>query len=416
MTAPTPQQLQDLALDLQVELRKLEHLVEGLASLGPVAVDPLRVDAAALRLQSLYTGIERCLVQISRVLNGGSPPRSGRPCSAPRPSPRFRSCCASAIWCATSTPMSFKPNRWSACSARGLRCGRACGKTWSASEAGCWRPPRAEPGAAGESPDSSPIRSPSRLPPMLLDLRGKKALVTGIANNKSIAWGIAQQLHAAGAELGVTYLPDEKGRFEGKVRDLTAPLAPTLFEPLNVQDPAQIEAVFARVAESWGSLDVLVHCLAFAGKEELIGDYSAISPEGFARALEVSAYSLAPLCRYAKPLFNDGASVITLSYLGAERAIPNYNVMGVAKAALEASVRYLAAELGPEKQVRVNAISAGPIRTLDMIHNVEGKAPLRRTVTQEEVGSTAAFLASPLASGITGQVIYVDAGYCITGM
>jgi enoyl-[acyl-carrier-protein] reductase (NADH) len=138
----------------------------------------------------------------------------------------------------------------------------------------------------------------------------------------------------------------------------------------------------------------------------------------------VSAYSLAPLCRYAKPLFNEGGSVITLSYLGAERAIPNYNVMGVAKAALEASVRYLAAELGPQKQVRVNAISAGPIRTLassaiggilDMIHNVEAKAPLQRTVTQEEVGSTAAFLASPLASGITGQVMYVDAGYCITG-
>jgi enoyl-[acyl-carrier protein] reductase I len=151
-----------------------------------------------------------------------------------------------------------------------------------------------------------------------------------------------------------------------------------------VQEPAQIEAVFARIGEQWGSLDVLVHCLAFAGKEELIGDYSAISPEGFARALEVSAYSLAPLCRFAKPLFNDGASVITLSYLGAERAIPNYNVMGVAKAALEASVRYLAAELGPGKQVRVNAISAGPIRTL--------------------------------AGGITGQVIDVDAGYCITGM
>ena len=144
-----------------------------------------------------------------------------------------------------------------------------------------------------------------------------EGLVTGIANNKSIAWGIAQQLHAAGAELGVTYLPDDKGRFEGKVRELTAPLAPTLFEPLNVQDPAQIEAVFAKVKEQWGQIDVLVHCLAFAGKDELIGDYSNISPEGFARALEVSAYSLAPLCKHAKPLFSEGGSVITLSYLGA---------------------------------------------------------------------------------------------------
>jgi enoyl-[acyl-carrier protein] reductase I len=260
---------------------------------------------------------------------------------------------------------------------------------------------------------------------MLLDLSGKKALVTGIANNRSIAWGIAQQLKAAGAELAITYLPDEKGRFEAKVKELTEPLKPTLFEPLDVQNPAQIEALFQSISKSWGCLDVLIHCLAFAGKEELVGDYSAISPEGFSRALEVSSYSLAPLCRYAKLLFNPGASVITLSYLGAERAIPNYNVMGVAKAALEASVRYLAAELGPEKQVRVNAISAGPIRTLassaiggilDMIHNVEAKAPLRRTVSQEEVGSTAAFLASPLASGITGQVIYVDAGYCINGM
>ena len=260
---------------------------------------------------------------------------------------------------------------------------------------------------------------------MLLDLNDKKILVTGIANNRSIAWGIAQQLKAAGADIGVTYLPDEKGRFESKVRDLTAPLKPSLFLPLNVQDQAQIADVFSAVEKQWGQLDGLVHCLAFAGKDELIGDYSATTAEGFARALEISAYSLAPLCKHAKPLFSKGAGVITLTYLGADRAIPNYNVMGVAKAALEASVRYLSAELGPEKQVRVNAISAGPIRTLassaiggilDMIHNVEEKAPLRRTVTQTEVGNAATFLLSDMASGISGQTIYVDAGYCINGM
>ncbi len=260
---------------------------------------------------------------------------------------------------------------------------------------------------------------------MLLDLRGKKILVTGIANNRSIAWGIAQQLKAAGAEIGVTYLPDEKGRFESKVRELTKPLEPSLFEPLNVQDTGQIENVFKEISTKWGQLDGLVHCLAFAGKEDLIGDYSSTSQEGFARALEISAYSLAPLCKFAKPLLSEGAGIVTLSYLGAERAIPNYNVMGVAKAALEASVRYLSAELGPEKQIRVNAISAGPIRTLassaiggilEMIHNVEEKAPLKRTVTQKEVGNTAAFLLSDLSSGISGQTIYVDAGYCINGM
>tara|TARA_Y100001968_G_C19270371_1_gene673923 strand:+ start:127 stop:909 length:783 start_codon:yes stop_codon:yes gene_type:complete len=260
---------------------------------------------------------------------------------------------------------------------------------------------------------------------MLLDLTGKKVLVTGIANNRSIAWGIAQQLTAAGAEIGVTYLPDDKGRFEAKVKELTAPLKPTLFLPLNVQNQEQIESVFNEIQTQWGQIDGLVHCLAFAGKEELIGDFSATSSEGFSRALEISAHSLGALCKHAKPLFSEGAGVVTLTYLGSDRAIPNYNVMGVAKAALESSVRYLSAELGPEKQVRVNAISAGPIRTLassaiggilEMIHNVEEKAPLRRTVTQNEVGNTAAFLISDLSSGISGQTIYVDAGYCINGM
>ena len=159
---------------------------------------------------------------------------------------------------------------------------------------------------------------------MLLDLTGKKILVTGIANNRSIAWGIAQQLKAAGAELGITYLPDDKGRFEAKVRELTAPLEPSLFLPLNVQDADQMAEVFGEIKEKWGVLDGLVHCLAFAGKEELIGDYSATTAEGFARSLDISAYSLAPLCAHAKPLFSEKAGVITLSYLGAERAIPNY--------------------------------------------------------------------------------------------
>ena len=201
---------------------------------------------------------------------------------------------------------------------------------------------------------------------MLLDLSGKKALVTGIANNRSIAWGIAQQLHLAGAELAITYLPDEKGRFEAKVRELTAPLNPGLFLPMDVQSPDQMEAVFQQLESQWGQLDILVHCLAFANKADLMGDFSDTTAQGFRIALDISTYSLISLClcRLAKPLFSQGASVITLTYLGAERAVPNYNVMGLAKAALEASVRYLAAELGPEKQVRVNAISAGPIRTL----------------------------------------------------
>jgi enoyl-[acyl-carrier protein] reductase I len=258
----------------------------------------------------------------------------------------------------------------------------------------------------------------------MLDLSGKNALVTGIANNRSIAWGIAQQLHQAGANLGVTYLPDEKGRFAKKVRELVEPLNPSIFVPCNVQNDAQIEEMFTTVEEKWGSLDILIHCLAFAQKEDLMGDFSSTSREGFKRALDISAYSLTRLAQSAKPLFREGGSIITLSYLGGVKVIPNYNVMGIAKSALEMSVRYLASELGPQN-VRVNAISAGPIRTLassavggilDMIRHVEEIAPLRRTVTQTEIGNTAAFLSSDLASGITGQVIYVDAGYEIMGM
>jgi len=260
---------------------------------------------------------------------------------------------------------------------------------------------------------------------MLLNLTGKKILVTGIANNRSIAWGIAQQLSKAGAELGITYLPDDKGRFESKVRELTEPLNPSLFLPLDVQNPAQIEEIFKNIKDNWGQIDGLVHCLAFAGRDELIGDYSSTTSEGFDRALNISAYSLAPLCKAAKPLFSDGAGVVSLTYLGSERAIPNYNVMGVAKAALEASVRYLSAELGPEKQVRVNAISAGPIKTLAASAIGDAKflykwnedhSFLKRNVDINDVGNSALYLLSDLSAGVTGEIHYVDAGYNKVGM
>jgi enoyl-[acyl-carrier protein] reductase I len=258
----------------------------------------------------------------------------------------------------------------------------------------------------------------------MLDLTGKNALVTGIANDKSIAWGIAQQLHKAGANIGVTYLPDEKGRFEKKVGQLVEPLNPTLFLPCNVQDDEQVDQVFATIKQDWGKLDILIHCLAFANREDLTGDFSDTSRTGFQTALDISSYSLTRLARGAKGVMTEGGSIITMTYLGGVKVIPNYNVMGVAKSALEMSVRYLAADLGPSN-IRVNGISAGPIRTLassavggilDMIHHVEETAPLRRTVTQTEVGNTAAFLSSDLASGITGQIIYVDSGYEIMGM
>jgi enoyl-[acyl-carrier protein] reductase I len=258
----------------------------------------------------------------------------------------------------------------------------------------------------------------------MLDLTGKNALVTGIANNRSIAWGIAQQLHQAGANLGITYLPDDKGRSEKKVAELVEPLQPTLFLPCNVQDDAQLQETFTVIQDKWERLDILIHCLAFANKNDLTGDFSNTSRQGFSQALEISAYSLIQMSHLAKPLMTEGGSIVTLTYLGGVKVIPNYNVMGIAKAALEMNVRYLAAELGAQN-IRVNAISAGPIRTLassavggilDMIHHVEAVAPLRRTVTQTEVGNVAAFLCSDLASGVTGQILYVDSGYEIMGM
>lgn len=256
----------------------------------------------------------------------------------------------------------------------------------------------------------------------LIDLRGKKALVTGIANNRSIAWGVAQQLRAAGAEIGVTFLPVNE-KVELKIKSLTEPLAPTLFQKLDIGKPEDLDSLSSTIGDMWGGVDIIVHCLAFANRDDLEGSFSATSKSGFDTALSISAYSLINLVNKLRPHMNKSASVITLTYLGSERVLPNYNVMGVAKAALESSVRYLASELGPDG-MRVNAISAGPIRTLassaiggilPMIKHVEATAPLRRTVTQVEVGNAAAFLLSSAASGITGQVVYVDAGYEIMG-
>lgn len=258
---------------------------------------------------------------------------------------------------------------------------------------------------------------------LMLDLTRKKALVTGIANERSIAWGIAQQLHKAGASLGVTYLPDERDRFKTKVQQLTDPLQPDFLLPCDVQSDQQITDLFTAVAQKWDQIDILVHCLAFVKKEELSGEFSSISRDGFALAMDVSTYSLIALCRAAKPLLKSGSSILTLTYLGGVRVVPNYNMAAVTKAGLETCVRYLAAEFGPAG-IRVNGISAGPIRTLAsaaisdfhaMLRAVEEKAPLRRNIDQVEVGNTAVFLGSDLASGITGQILYVDSGYSILG-
>jgi enoyl-[acyl-carrier protein] reductase I len=257
----------------------------------------------------------------------------------------------------------------------------------------------------------------------MLDLSGKTALVTGIANNRSIAWGIAQQLHQAGAKLAITYLPDDRDRTLSKVKDLVEPLSPDLLLPCDVQNDTQIDEMYVAIAKSWGKLDILIHCLAFAKKEELSGNFTDISRDGFKLALDVSAFSLISLCKGARPLMTEGGSVITLTYIGGARVVPNYNVMGIAKSALEMNVRYLAQDLGSQN-IRVNGISAGPIRTLasaaigdihKMLHHVQEVSPLKRLVSQVEVGNVAAFLASDLSSAITGQIIYADCGYEIMG-
>jgi len=249
-------------------------------------------------------------------------------------------------------------------------------------------------------------------------MAGKRGIIFGVANDMSIAWGIAQQLHAAGATLAFTYLNEA---LEKRVRPLAESLESPLILPCDVASDEQIAATFAAVEKAWGSIDFVVHSVAFANREDLKQPFTQTSRQGFQLALDISAYSLVAMARCALPLMKDGGSIVTMSYLGAERAVPGYNVMGVAKAALEASVRYLAAELG-EQRIRVNAISAGPIRTLaasavgdfkSKIKLMDDFAPLRRTVTQEEVGGSALYLLSDLSSGVTGEIHYVDGGFNI---
>ena len=251
-------------------------------------------------------------------------------------------------------------------------------------------------------------------------LQGKTGLIIGVANKHSIAWAIAQSTAAQGAQLFFNY---QNERLKENVDELVATLPGSQAFPCDAGDDAQIEALMASVGKHAGKLDFLVHSIAFAPREELTGRFVNTTRKGFATALDVSAYSLVAVTRAAMPLMTDGGSVVTLTYLGAERVVPHYNVMGVAKAALEATVRYLAHDLGP-KNIRVNAISAGPIKTLaargvsgisKMVDHHKEFAPLRRATEQGEVGDTALFLVSPLGRGITGEVIYVDGGYNILG-
>jgi enoyl-[acyl-carrier protein] reductase I len=252
-------------------------------------------------------------------------------------------------------------------------------------------------------------------------LDGKNALVFGVANDHSIAWGIARALHEAGAEVGFSSV---ESLLERRVRPLAESLGATFVEPCDVQSDEEIERVFERWSASHDRLDILVHALAFAKREDLAGQFVDTSRDGFAVALDVSAYSLVALARVARPLLRPGSSIVTLSYYGAEKVVANYNVMGVAKAALEASVRYLAADLGPDG-VRVNAISAGPIRTLAasgiagfrrMYGTFAELTPMRSNITIEDVGKTALYLASDLSSAVTGEVVYVDGGFSILGV
>ncbi|HKJ04009.1 MAG TPA: enoyl-ACP reductase [Geopsychrobacteraceae bacterium] len=247
-------------------------------------------------------------------------------------------------------------------------------------------------------------------------MAGKRGIIFGLANDKSIAWGIAQQLSNAGAEIAFTYLNEA---LEKRVRPLAESLGAKIILPCDVVNDDELAAVFAELEKQWGKIDFVVHAVAFANREDLKKPFSQTSREGFQLALDISAYSLVSVTRHAIPIMNDGGSIVTMTYLGAVRSIPQYNVMGVAKAALESSVRYLAAELG-ERGIRVNAISAGPIKTLaasgianfkEKLSVAEAGSPLKRLVSQDEVGKSTLYLLSDLATAVTGEVHYVDGGF-----
>ncbi len=254
-------------------------------------------------------------------------------------------------------------------------------------------------------------------------LNGKCALIIGVASNRSIAWGIAKAMHREGAELAFTY---QNERFKDRVGDLGAELGSEICIPCEVSSDQEIQQVFGRLHDYWEHLEIVVHAVAYAPREQLEGEYlDTVTREGFRIAHEISSYSFSALAKAARPMMQGRhGALLTLSYLGAVRAMPHYNVMGLAKASLEANVRYMAQSLGPEG-IRVNAISAGPIRTLAasgiagfrrFLDHVEKTAPLRRNVTIDEVGNVAAFLCSDLASGITGEITYVDCGFNTVGM
>jgi enoyl-[acyl-carrier protein] reductase I len=252
-------------------------------------------------------------------------------------------------------------------------------------------------------------------------MAGKKGLVMGVANERSIAWGIAKACHEHGAKVAFTFQGEA---LEKRVRPLANSIGAEIIEPCDVTNAASIDTTFAEIEKKWGGLDFLVHAIAFSNKDELRGRYLDTSPENFQLTMNVSCYSLTAVAQRAVPLMKNGGSLLTLTYYGAERVIPHYNVMGVAKAALEASVRYLAADLG-EQKIRVNAISAGPIKTLAFAGINDGRyilkwnelnSPLKRNITQEEVGNAALYLLSDLGTGMTGEIMHVDGGYHVVGM